>query len=449
MVLLTTEFLFSAAFSAVFILIGSLAFHISALISGDNIYRELSTQEATLLSIVAGIVIFLLSPISFIISPFTDYADISVRILNFKVLLAFFGGAFGLGLIFGCVTILKARVNILDWFRDKSGMGFWIYSYGITWDDFLLSVKRKGEIFVQTDDEMFKGLLKSLSIRDETREIVLGKPKIKRDGGEEEPEGEENAGLLIPGSKIKRIIVPERSFRKHFESMGHISQAFYCIFLAIGFFLLSCSAYLTENYMQNLELASKSLASLESFYGGLSLIFSVLALIILCVSVWVAKKDFDNWRPFLVLSPAIVYVALFFSLIAILLIIFITQILQVLILIFVLLSIALIYIKFGNWVKKPRESIKATFYEIKGDFNNDQKLEKVIQSCYLQLSCNNKNKAHIRDIEAEILKKYENDENVRSLVTKLNTLKENTDCLKEEDFNIILAFMHFIKKEKG
>jgi hypothetical protein len=50
----TIQFLFSA----VFVLIGSLAFHISALVSGHDIYRDLPTLESTLLSIVAGIVIF-------------------------------------------------------------------------------------------------------------------------------------------------------------------------------------------------------------------------------------------------------------------------------------------------------------------------------------------------------------------------------------------------------
>ena len=152
-------------FSIGFVLIGSLAFHISALVSGHDIYRDLPTQESTLLSIVAGIVIFLLSPISFIIlQPSTNSANILVRILDCWVLLPFFSGAVSLGLIFGCWTMLKARVNILDWFRDKSGMRFWIYSYGITWDAFLGCVKHKGEVFVQTDSKMFKGSLVAFSI---------------------------------------------------------------------------------------------------------------------------------------------------------------------------------------------------------------------------------------------------------------------------------------------
>ena len=346
------EELLNILFSIGFVLIGSLAFHISALVSGQDIYRDLPTHESTLLSIVAGIVIFLFSPISFIIfqNPTNgyNYTYILVQILNFEVLLAFFGGAVGLGLIFGCVTILKARVNILDWFRDKSGMGFLIYSYGITWDDFLCSVKHKGEVSVQTDDGLFKGLLQIRSIRKEPKEIVLDKPKIKRYGREEEIGGEENAKLLITGSKIKTIIVPERSFKKHYESMGHISQAFYCQIIAIGLFFLSYSAYLTENYMQSIDLTS-----LASFYARLSLFFLVTTIFVLSFSVWVAQKDYYNWRSFLVLSPPIAFVPLFLSLLSVLLIIFDMKISQALIFIFAMLFISPLYIKFLNWIQKP------------------------------------------------------------------------------------------------
>jgi hypothetical protein len=297
------------------------------------------------LSIVAGIVIFLFSPISFIIFTNTNacYANILVQILDFRVLLAFFGSALGLGLIFGCVAILKARVNILKWFRDKSAMGFWISHYGFVWDDFFRSAKWKGEVFVQTNNEMFKGLLESYSIREEEREIVLKKPKIKRDGWEEKIEGEENVRLLIPGSIIKRIIIPERSFKKHFEPMGHISQAFYCQIIAIGLFFLSYSAYLT-----GLELES-----LKSFYDGLSHFFLVSTIFVLCVSVWVAQKDYDNWRSFLVLSPPIAFVPLFFSLLSVLLIIFDMKISQALVLIFALFLISPLHIKILNWIQKP------------------------------------------------------------------------------------------------
>ena len=209
-------------FSGVFVLIGSLAFHISALISGHNIYRDISEIESTWLSMVAGIVIFLISPISFIIfsASTVDYTGISAQILDFDVLFAFFGCAVGLGLVFGSLTIVKARVNVLEWFRDKSGMRFWIYSYGVAWDDLLLSVKRHGEVFVKTDEngKEFKGLLKHFSIKNEPKEMVLYNAKCIGTDGVEECIGDgSGADLWIDGSKIKKIIVPERSFNKHFE----------------------------------------------------------------------------------------------------------------------------------------------------------------------------------------------------------------------------------------
>ena len=517
-------------FSGVFVLIGSLAFHISALISGSNIYRDISKAESTWLSMVAGIVIFLLSPISFIIfsASTVDYADISAQILDFEVLLAFFGCAVGLGLVFGSLTIVKARVNVLEWFRDKSGMRFWIYSYGVAWDDLLLSVKRHGEVSVQTDEngKEFKGSLKHFSIRNEPKEMVLYNAKcIGIDGVEEDIGDEGGADLWIDGSKIKKIIVPERSFKKHFDSMGHISQAFYCIIASIGFCFLAYSAHLTGNYLETLGI----------FYHKLSLSFLVLTIFVLCVSVWVAKKDFDNWRSFLVLSPTIVFVALFFSLMSILLIIFDMERSQVLILVFAVLCIhlyrpfcikrsnssgklvepeksfwellqesglamffcvllivvlgfilfahrsqvsvfmhdfflllsgffsyliaqlspvvififvsSLLYLTISDCLKKP---IKKCFDGIENTFTDDEKLLKeVIQKFYLWLSCNDEGKTHIENIRHEILAEYKNrveKNKINSMMDELDMLKNKNDYLKNEDFNIILAFRNHIKK---
>ena len=82
--LLNIDILLNILFSIGFVLIGSLAFHISALVSGHDIYRDLPTHESTLLSIVAGIVIFLFSPISFIIfqNPTIDYTYNYTNILG-------------------------------------------------------------------------------------------------------------------------------------------------------------------------------------------------------------------------------------------------------------------------------------------------------------------------------------------------------------------------------
>jgi len=441
----TIKFLFSVAF----ILIGSLAFHISACISGHNIYRDLSIQESTLLSIVVGIVIFVLSPISYIIIPNSDvdftYAKMLVDIMNFEVLFSFFGAAFGLGLIFGASIITQLRLNVLMWLRYQFKHEFWIYFYGNVWDDFLSCVQRKGEITVQTDDAIFEGLLGEFSIRDEPRQIVLSECKIIEGdiNLKNTIKGKKDVEVLILGSKIKTIIVPESSFYKHFDSMEHISQAIYCIIITIGLLFLSSSAHLTGNYLSNLE----SLGALEAFYYISGQIFSVLALIILCISVWVAKKDFDNFRSFLLLCPFITYIAIILSLILIFYILSITQILQ-LILILPIIGLYIIILYKVIKVYNIRKYMLKCFCKIKDEFNNDQLLEIIIKKCCLQISRNKKGRAHIKDIEIELLKKCDYDPELSNLIcildNNLDELKNKWNYLNEEDYNLLLAFEKYI-----
>lgn len=450
--IITIKFLFSVAF----ILIGSLAFHISALISGHNIYRDLSIQESTLLSIVVGIVIFLLSPISYIIIPNSDvdftYANMLVDIMNFKVLFSFFGAAFGFGLIFGGCIITQLRLNVLRWLRDNFKLNFWIYFYGNVWDDFLSCVQRESEVTVQTDDAIFKGLLVESSIREEPRQIVLSGCKIIEGdiNLKNTIKGKEDVKVLILGSKIKKIIVPESSFHKHFDSMEHISQATYCIIMTIGLLFLSFSAHLTGNYLSNLEsLGASEVNALEAFYYSSSIIFSVLALIILCISIWVAKKDYGNFKSFLLLSPYIAYVAIILSLILIVYILLIIQILQ---LIQILLILGLLYIIFILYIvikfNKARKYMDECFCKIIDEFGNDQLLEIIIKNCCLQISRNKKGRAHIKDIEIEILKKCDYDPELSNLIVTLDNnfdiLKKKWDYLKEDDYNLLLAFEKYI-----
>ena len=97
-------------------------------------------------------------------------------------------------------------------------------------------------------------------------------------------------------------------------------------------------------------------------------------------------------------------------------------------------------------MKNPRNSIKKIY-----DCIVQHKLENVIQSCYLLLSCNDENKAHIgEDIRGQILSEYENEEGVENLLDEIVRLKsEEYDYLNKEDFNIILALKYRIKKGKG
>lgn len=447
--IITIKFLFSVAF----ILIGSLTFHISALVSGHNIYRDHSIQESSLLSIVVGIVIFLLSPISYIILPNSNadftYTGVLFNILKFKVLFSFFGAAFGLGLIFGGCTIAQMRSNVLSWFREKSKLRFWIYSYGNVWDDFLSSVQRDGEVTIQTDDAIFEGLLGQFSIKNETRELVLNKCKIiaedvyKKDM-KQSIECNEIVNVLIPGSKIKKIIVPERSFKKHFESMEHISQAFYYIISTIGLLLLSCSAYLTGNYLL------KEFENLEPFYSCFSLVFSSLAFLIPIISVFIAKEDFNNFNSFLMLSPYIAYIAIFLSSIVLFFILFLIQVIQSIetSIILILLSFLITHIFLKYKYKNANADLNKIFDGIKKDFDDDRMLEGVIQNCNLQLSCINKEKAHIDAIKKEVIERYDNDVKIaillKSLDKKLADLKGQWEYLENEDINILFKFEKYL-----
>jgi len=441
-------------FSVAFILIGSLAFHISALISGHNIYRDFPPQESALLSIVVGIVIFLLSPISFIIllSSNANYTNILIQILNFDVLFAFFGCAFGLGLIFGGLTILKLRWIVLNWFRNKYKMKFWIFSYELVWDNFLGTIKKRGEVFVQTHNTVIKGLLDFHSIRNEPKEIILelNEPKeIVHEVIDKSKcrilEKEDNIKILIPGLEIKSIMVPERSFRKHHESMNHISQAFYCLIIAIGLLFLFSSAYLTENYIQKLELEN-----LESFYYISSQIFLLATVFFSVGSVWTAKNDFNSFRAFLVFCPFCIFVAPFILLLIVFLLIFIN--IQLSKLILTILFLLLIYhiIRY-----RQLKRINTTFEEIEKEFDNSMKfklLRTVIQDCYILLSCNEKDKECLSDIEKVIIERYKSCEDRKMIkqnfIAKLNELKQNNRYLEREDFNIIFEFGNYIDGKK-
>ena len=448
------EFLFTVGF----MLIGSSAFHISALISGYNIYREFSSQESNLLSIVVGFVILLLSPISIII--FSDYTNLLVQIIDFKVLLAFFSSAFGLGLIFGGAFILGLRWHFLHWLRDKLKMKFWIAYYGFVWDDLFSMVKKNGEIFVKTHDTMINGLLHTASIRNEPREIILVMKELKEDVLETIDKSkynitrkEENVKILIPGSEIKRIIVPERSFKKHFETMDHISQAFYCFVIAIGFLFLSISTYLTKNYIIDLEYSG----SLESFYNLVSIIFLVSVFLLLICSLITAKKDYNNLRAFLALCPCYNICIPVIFLVIILYFMFYVQLskinLSLLIIIFIITMISIVYIKI-----KFKNPVKECFDEILNSVESQKLLESVIQDCYLQLNCIDYKKENIDFIKNEIFHKYEYDldknaetkrDILEIIIDKLANLKTQNKCLDREDFNIILKFMNHMEKKKG
>jgi hypothetical protein len=287
-----------------FVMLGSIVFHISTLISGYSIYREMQPVESAFLSTAAGLIIFLLSPIAFIVLRPSQGLDILDCILDFNIILSFFFCAIGLGMVFANLKILDTRVVLLTWIREKSGIPFWIFFHGVLWDDVLTTVKKGGEIFIETDESKSpsdstgsKFRIVSNSGFDEKREMLL----------EEIDSGDR---YLIPLEKMGFIRIPEKSLKKHEEKVNHIGQAAFCLLISIGVFLLAFSAKETYNFIQ---IHHTDIASILSFYWILEYVLTPCSIIMLVICVWTAKKDFDNWRSYYEICPHFGFLCLLLS----------------------------------------------------------------------------------------------------------------------------------------
>ena len=176
--------------SAVFIFIGIVVFYVSSLISGHNIYKDLEFQHSFMVSIAVGFILFFLLPIGFIVflpelfdptlasnlnHPDLEKTVIAIhRIIFENALWPFIMAASGLGIVIGCLTLLKARWELLSWLRKKTGLGYYLTSYDFTWDHFLTRVKPHGIIAVQLGDASWvRGHLRNFSVRKEPKQIVL------------------------------------------------------------------------------------------------------------------------------------------------------------------------------------------------------------------------------------------------------------------------------------
>lgn len=291
-----------------FVMLGSAVFHISALISGYSIYKEMQTVESTFLSTAVGLVIFLFTPISLVILGISRGIDIISWILNPNVIGAFLLCSVGLGLIFGHLAMLDARVVLLSWLREISGIPFWISFHGFLWDDLLTSVKKNGEISIEKKEDFCSNLSEGIrckliaaSSKDEKREIEVE----TIDSGDR---------YLIPLEKMGYIKIPEKSFKKHEEKINHIGQAFCCMMVAMGFFFLAYSGTLSSKFSNTSELTTAlnssniSLTSLPGsyipeFYEYMKYIFIICSIILLPICVWIARKDFANWDSYFRFCP--------------------------------------------------------------------------------------------------------------------------------------------------
>ncbi|GEM_PF-3552165 len=287
-----------------FVMLGSIVFHISTLISGYSIYREMQPVESAFLSTAVGLIIFLLSPIAFIVLRPSQGLDILDCILDFNVILSFLLCAIGLGMVFGNLKILDARVILLTWIREKSGIPFWISFHGVLWDDVLTTVKRDGTIFIEKDKSkspfdstgsIYRFI--SASSFDEKREMLI---EMVESGDK----------CLIPLDEMGFIRIPEKSLRKHEEKINHIGQALCCLLISIGIFFLALSAKETYHFVQSL---CTNTASILTFYWNLGFWLMPCSIIMLVICVWTAKKDFDNWRSYYEFCPDFGFLSMWLS----------------------------------------------------------------------------------------------------------------------------------------
>jgi hypothetical protein len=164
-------------FSGFFILLGSIIFQISAFLSGYNIYKEHNLIESSYLSIVAGILVFLLSPIGHI----TLCASGDSRVMNYfielfdkNVIYSFLSCAFGIGLIVGSLIVINARAIIMWFIRDHSRLPFLIYTSSDVWDYIIASIKYNGEIKIATRTlGTLEGFLIASSFRKQPKGLII------------------------------------------------------------------------------------------------------------------------------------------------------------------------------------------------------------------------------------------------------------------------------------
>lgn len=461
-------------FSAGFILLGSVTFQISALISGYNIYRELESVESAILSIAAGIIVFLVSPICFII--ITPLA--LIKILDFNVLISFFSCAIGLGLVFGSVTILNSREIVMVWCRELLGLPLWVYTYENLWDKFFSRIRRGGKISIriknsekEPDLEPINCLLRYYSIHKQSKMLVVENNK-------------NNDWILIPGEKIECVSAPESSFNKHHESMGHLGQAVYCVIMSLGFFALSFSAnisqkYLpiminniqaidsiniTQNYVQYILINENDWRSIDLFYKNLQYFFLLISIILLILSVLVARKDFNHWKSYLFFCPDFLFafVSLLLTYISISLLphetdfalfdlqVSIKKIVYLIILLLLIIYIFIIRNKLMNEIKDDFHRLVINSVESIDDL---VLLKEIIHIYSLNLCLNNKRKSCIKNINPDFileLKAYGHPEDVSRLTKKflngIDNLKKNRKYIEQEDYNIIRIFEIYLNK---
>jgi CII-binding regulator of phage lambda lysogenization HflD len=419
------------------------------LISGHDIYKEATDLKATFFLTLAGLIAFLFSPISFIIllSSTENYSYNIIKIFNFNIILLFVETALGLGLVFGYLTILDFRLMFLCWIREITQIHFWIDTYETVWDDFFNSLKKGAEILVETINnegkkEELHCFLKECSIRNQEKELHVES---------------NNSQTLILKNEIARVTAPNYSFKKHFETVDHIGQSFYCVMISIGFFILSFVSLKMSKYimndindfpliydlLNNIDKNSDALINssdvIGNFYSTLSISLLIISITFLAISVMLARSDFSTKWAYLSLCPD--FIILF---------IILAPLFSLVTLYGVDLSyvhwilVVFIYICIRNIIRYP---VYSSLKKITKEFGNDELLTKFIDCFYLYYPLNEQ--SSIRKIfqETKMYQKFNKNEanSINNLINKIEGIKHNKSYLNKEDANILLNLKRLIK----
>lgn len=386
-------------FSGIFILLGSVVFQISTLLSGYNLYKEHNLIESSYLSIVGGILVFLLSPISYITlltSKNSQFVNGFVQLFNKCVILSFLSCAIGIGLIVGSLIIIDARTNILCFIREHSSMPFWIYSSSEVWDYCIDSIKSNGEITILTNTlGSLEGLLIASSIRTQPRELLIE----TRDN---------HSRIFIRDDEIRSIEIPQNSFKKHYEPISHIGQAFYCIIISIGLFLLAYNAsavleyinYLGSNDMTKYISYSdlQQLQHIIPFYEQFKFYGLLSSVLVLMITIGVAKQDFRSWRAYLRIYPN--YLLIFIAVSAIFYnIIYSLDISFTIVQPFRFDGWIVVFAVCGTcamWYYIAKKRISNDIIKIISNINEPVLLDRVVTSFNMKLCLNDKSKCYIK-----------------------------------------------------
>ena len=330
-------------FSAVFVFIGVMVFYVSSLISGHNIYKDLEFQHSFMLSCVVGSVLFLMLPTGFMIfipelfdsalkDDLHNRSKVVISIYNtlFKhALWPFVWAATGLGVVVGCITLLRVRWEILVELRKKAGLSFFILSYSSAWDNFLMRAKKHALIAVELGGGIWiKGHLKNFSIKKEQKQLVLEGYKMTSENNSSYAIQKwlEGSGidcmeslcagqmLITEADEIKKIVIHSNGLKKHSHALSHSAQAFYCVLLAFGFLLLCISFHLTYDYIILVKdtVGKPDFPFLGNFYRYGFWVFVAFSLFCLASGSVLLKMDYSSFRVAMILNRAISFLLSFF-----------------------------------------------------------------------------------------------------------------------------------------